>query len=112
MRQEQLGALEVAAAGGGHQGGRPRGRVVEVEEGAEAVGSEAGRPLLDVDVRRPGALVPWLLARGGDVAVVQPESLREAVRAEADRLLARYRGEPGAPVATVAGSLGEREMEA
>ncbi|MAB89408.1 MAG: hypothetical protein CMJ90_08125 [Planctomycetes bacterium] len=80
--------------------------------GARAVGSEAGRPLLDVDVRRPGALVPWLLARGGDVAVVQPESLREAVRAEADRLLARYRGEPGAPVATVAGSLGEREMEA
>jgi proteasome accessory factor B len=80
--------------------------------GARAVGSEGGRPLLEVDVRRPGALVPWLLARGGDVAVLEPESLRDAVRAEADRLLARYRGESVARVATSSGANGEREIEA
>lgn len=80
--------------------------------GARAVGSEGGRPLLEVDVRRPGALVPWLLARGGDVAVLEPESLRDAVRAEADRLLARYRGDSVVQVATASGPGGEREIEA
>lgn len=79
--------------------------------GARTVGSERGRPVLEVEVRRPDALVPWLLARGGDVAVQAPESLREAVRKAADRLLARYRGETVAPRASAAG-ITEGEVEA
>ena len=77
--------------------------------GSRSVGSDGSKMLLEIDVRRPDALVPWLLSRGGTVAVVEPESLRRAVREEADRLLRRYRGEPTYREASVATSEGELE---
>lgn len=58
--------------------------------GARTVGAQNGRMLLEVEVRRPRALVPWVLSRGGEVEIVEPIALREAVRDEAARLLERY----------------------
>jgi len=51
---------------------------------------DAGRPVLELEVRRPEALVSWVLARGGDVSVREPAFLRDAVVEEARRLLDRY----------------------
>ena len=58
--------------------------------GARMVGVDAGRPVLELEVRRPEALVSWVLARGGDVSVREPAFLRDAVVEEARRLLDRY----------------------
>lgn len=77
--------------------------------GARSVGMDGGRTVLEVEVRRPEALIPWLLSRGGSVAVIEPVPLREAVRDEADRLLRRYRGVSVRPQPSVAGSEGELE---
>ena len=51
------------------------------------------RVLLRVQLRRPEALVPWILSSGGSVRVEVPHRLREQVADAARRLLASYRGE-------------------
>jgi proteasome accessory factor B len=58
--------------------------------GAREVGRDAAAATVDVEVRRPEALLTWILSHGGEVSVVEPESVREQVAGEARRLLACY----------------------
>ena len=67
---------------------------IDAIPGAREVTRDAAGTTVDVEVRRPEALVTWILSHGGEVSVVAPRSLRERVATEARRLLACY--EPAA----------------
>jgi predicted DNA-binding transcriptional regulator YafY len=41
-------------------------------------------------VRQPEEILQWILGWGADVVVLEPESLRERVRAEAEKIVKRY----------------------
>jgi proteasome accessory factor B len=53
----------------------------------EVVSDDGETSVVAVKVRRPLGLVPWILSCGGDVEVLEPASLRQAVRRAAEALL-------------------------
>jgi len=68
---------------------------VEITFPDVAVTSEpGGSSILELEARRPEALVGWVLAHGGRVSVVEPADLRARVAEEAARLRARYADTP------------------
>jgi predicted DNA-binding transcriptional regulator YafY len=77
------------APGAAHLGAVPGARELERRRD--------GRLVVALDVRRPERLVPWILSQGGQVAVEEPQSLREAVQDEARRLLVAYEHGPEVP---------------
>ena len=54
---------------------------------AQVLGEEGDRERLTIFVRRPEALVPWVLAQAGEVVIEKPQSLRAAVAEAARELL-------------------------
>ncbi len=54
---------------------------------ATRVGCDTNGVRYELSVRSPEQLVPWLLARGGDVVVDSPASLRQAVKTATEKLL-------------------------
>ncbi len=65
---------------------------------ARPAGTHAGRPVVETEVRRPRALIPWVLAHGGQARILDPAWLREEVRDAAGALLAAVREEVPVPV--------------
>jgi predicted DNA-binding transcriptional regulator YafY len=53
----------------------------------EVLSDDGKTAVVSIKVRRPLALVPWILAAGGDVEVMRPASLRSAVKKAATTLL-------------------------
>lgn len=70
---------------------KPGITVGDAMPGVVEIGSQGGRTLMELEVRRPSALVPWVLSMGGGVQILSPESLREEVANEARQLLGGYR---------------------
>jgi proteasome accessory factor B len=53
----------------------------------EVLSDDGTTAVVSIKVRKPLALVPWVLSCGGDVEVVRPATLRAAVRSAAGALL-------------------------
>jgi predicted DNA-binding transcriptional regulator YafY len=56
----------------------------------EAMEDHKGGMLMTLRVRHPEEVLQWVLGWGADVVVLEPESLRNQVRVEAEKMLKRY----------------------
>jgi predicted DNA-binding transcriptional regulator YafY len=56
----------------------------------EAIEENENRLLAIFRVRQPDELLHWVLGWGADVVVLEPESFRNRIREEAEKMLKRY----------------------
>ena len=61
------------------------------------VSDDGTTAVVSIEVKKPLALVPWVLSSGGDVEVLRPAALRSAVREAARALLQRNGGRKAGP---------------